>query len=54
MKKAIFTVIFLVSFMALMLAPEKVTWWFLLDEAIKIAIWVWSGRELDKLQVKAK
>ena len=54
MKKATLTAIFLVSFMALMFVPEKLNGWFFLDEAIKIALWVWSARELDKLQAKAK
>lgn len=52
MKKAILTVIFVVSFFSLFFVPDELTNMFILDEFIRLALWVASGRALDRLEQK--
>ena len=50
MKKAILTLFFCVAFFSLFFVPEELNGLFILDEAIKLAIWVLSGKALDKIK----
>ncbi len=54
MKKAILTFFFVVSFYALFFVPDEITTAFIIDEFLKLAIWVASGRALDRIKDNKK
>lgn len=50
MKKAILTLVFIVSFFSLFFVPENPSTGFFIGELLKALVFVYSGRKLDSMK----